>query len=177
MSESTHCRITLAAYPNGAPTDDDFALVEGPVPAPGTGELLLRTVYLSLDPYMRGRMNPVKSYSPYVEIGETMVGGTVSEVVSSNVEKYAPGDLVFGYTGWQTHAVHDGKGLLKLDPAAAPNFVVVFFDDLGWGDLSSYGNRLIRTPRIDALAEEGVLLTQFYAAVPVCTPSRAAYTT
>jgi NADPH-dependent curcumin reductase CurA len=120
MSESSHRRITLAARPEGAPRDDDFALVEGPVPTPGDGELLLRTVYLSLDPYMRGRMNAVKSYSPFVEIGETMVGGAVSEVVSSNVEKFAPGDLVFGYTGWQSHAVSDGKGLLKLDPAAAP---------------------------------------------------------
>lgn len=120
MSDSRHRRISLAARPDGAPADGDFALVDGPVQTPGDGELLLRTVYLSLDPYMRGRMNAVKSYSPFVEIGETMVGGTVSEVVSSNVETFAPGDLVFGYTGWQSHAISDGKGLLKLDPAAAP---------------------------------------------------------
>ncbi len=120
MSDSKLRRITLAARPDGAPKDSDFALIEDAVPVPQSGELLLRTIYLSLDPYMRGRMNAVESYSPYVEIGETMVGGTVSEVASSNVEGFAAGDLVFGYTGWQTHAIGDGKGLRKLDPSAAP---------------------------------------------------------
>ena len=120
MSQPRNRRITLAARPEGAPSNDDFALVEEPVPAPGAGELLLRTIYLSLDPYMRGRLRAVESYVPYVEIGETMVGGAVSEVLESNVEKFAAGDIVFGYTGWQTHAVSDGKGLLKLDPGAAP---------------------------------------------------------
>ncbi|MCK5363852.1 MAG: NADP-dependent oxidoreductase, partial [Gammaproteobacteria bacterium] len=71
MSDSKHRRITLAARPRGAPQARDFALVEDAVPAPGSGELLLRTIYLSLDPYMRGRMNPVKSYSAFVEVGET----------------------------------------------------------------------------------------------------------
>jgi len=113
-------RVTLAARPEGAPKDGDFALVEEALPTPGPGELLLRTIYLSLDPYMRGRMTAVKSYSPFVEIGETMVGGAVSEVVSSNVQGYVPGDLVFGYTGWQSHAIVDGKGLRKLDARAAP---------------------------------------------------------
>lgn len=120
MTEPKRLRITLAARPDGAPKDSDFALVEDAVPTPGPGELLLKTIYLSLDPYMRGRMNAVKSYAPFVEIGETMVGGTVSEVLSSQADGFAPGDLVFGYTGWQTHAVSDGKGLRKLDPAAAP---------------------------------------------------------
>lgn len=120
MSESKRRRITLAAHPQGAPQESDFALMEDAVPSPGAGELLLRTIYLSLDPYMRGRMNPVKSYSPFVEIGQTMVGGTVSEVLNSNVEGFAPGDLVFGYTGWQSHAIDNGKGLRKLDPGAAP---------------------------------------------------------
>jgi NADPH-dependent curcumin reductase CurA len=120
VSASKHRRITLAAHPQGAPQDSDFALMEDAMPLPGPGELLLRTIYLSLDPYMRGRMNPVKSYSAFVEIGETMVGGTVSEVLSSNVEGFAPRDLVFGYTGWQSHAIDNGKGLRKLDPEAAP---------------------------------------------------------
>lgn len=120
MSESKHRRIALAARPQGAPKDSDFNLIEDALPSPGSGELMLKTIYLSLDPYMRGRMNAVKSYSPYVEIGETMVGGTVSEVVSSDVEKFSSGDLVFGYTGWQSHAISDGKGLRKLDPDAAP---------------------------------------------------------
>jgi NADPH-dependent curcumin reductase CurA len=120
VTTSKRRRITLAARPEGAPKESDFAIVEDPLPAAGSGELLLRTVYLSLDPYMRGRMNAVKSYAPFVEIGETMVGGTVSEVMSSDVEGFAAGDLVFGYTGWQTHSTSDGKGLRKLDSAAAP---------------------------------------------------------
>lgn len=120
MGESKHRRITLAVRPEGPPKDSDFALVEDAVPIPGSGELLLRTIYLSLDPYMRSRMNAVKSYAPCVELGETMVGGAVSEVSSSNLEGFAAGDLVVGYTGWQTHALSDGKGLRKLDPAAAP---------------------------------------------------------
>ena len=120
MTDSKHRRVTLAARPQGAPQMSDFAIIDGAVPVPGSGELLLRTIYLSLDPYMRGRMNAVKSYAPAVEIGETMVGGTVSEVLSSNVDGFTTGDLVFGYTGWQTHAIDDGKGLRKLDPAAAP---------------------------------------------------------
>jgi NADPH-dependent curcumin reductase CurA len=120
MTESKHRRITLAAHPQGAPQDSDFALLEDAVPSPGAGELLLKTIYLSLDPYMRGRMNPVKSYSPFVEVGETMVGGAVSEVLSSSVEGFAPGDLVLGYTGWQSHAIDNGKGLRKLDREAAP---------------------------------------------------------
>jgi hypothetical protein len=120
VSESKHRRITLAAYPQGAPKDSDFSLAEDAVPSPGSGELLLRTIYLSLDPYMRGRMNPVKSYSPFVEVGETMVGGTVSEVLSSNAEGFAAGDLVVGYTGWQSHAIDNGKGLRKLDRDVAP---------------------------------------------------------
>ncbi len=120
MTETKRRRITLAARPQGAPKDADFALAEDAVPTPGRGEILLRTIYLSLDPYMRGRMNAVKSYAPFVEIGETMVGGAVSEVVTSNDDGFAPGDLVVGYTGWQTHAVSDAKGLRKLDTAAAP---------------------------------------------------------
>lgn len=120
MTEQKHRRIALAAYPRGAPQDSDFALMEAPLPSPGCGELLLRTIYLSLDPYMRGRMNAVKSYAPSVAIGETMVGGTVSEVVSSDLEAFVPGDLVFGYTGWQSHALSDGQGLRRLDPDAAP---------------------------------------------------------
>jgi len=120
VTDSKHRRIALAARPEGAPKLSDFALSEGPVASPGPGELLLRTIYLSLDPYMRGRMNAVKSYSPCVEIGETMVGGTVSEVVSSDVAGFSAGDLVFAYTGWQSHALSNGEGLRKLDPEAAP---------------------------------------------------------
>jgi NADPH-dependent curcumin reductase len=112
--------VVLASRPVGEPMRDDFRLETTPVPEPGDGEVLLRTLYLSLDPYMRGRMSAAKSYAKPVEIGEVMTGGTVSEVVRSRNERFAPGDIVFGMTGWQTHAVSDGAGLRKLDPALAP---------------------------------------------------------
>jgi len=120
MNAPVHRRITLAARPEGAPKDSDFALVEEALASPGDGQMLLRTLYLSLDPYMRGRMNAAKSYAPRVELGETMVGAAVSEVMRSNVRGFEQGDRVVGQTGWQSHALSDGKGLRKLDPAAAP---------------------------------------------------------
>jgi NADPH-dependent curcumin reductase len=113
-------RIVLAARPVGEPKSSDFRLEEMPFPKPGAGEVLLRTKWLSLDPYMRGRMSDAPSYAKPVEIGGVMEGGTVSEVVASNNERFAPGDIVLGHTGWQTHAVSSGKGLRKLDPALAP---------------------------------------------------------
>jgi len=120
MSEERNRRIVLAARPNGEPKDSDFRLEETPVPAPGPGQVLLRTVYLSLDPYMRGRMNAAKSYAKPVEVGEVMVGGTVSRVVASNLAGFAPGDVVEGRTGWQDFALSDGKDLRKVDPSLAP---------------------------------------------------------
>ncbi len=87
------------------------------MPQAGPGEVLLRTQWLSLDPYMRGRMSDAPSYATPVEIGEVMEGGTVSEVIASNHERFAAGDIVLGHTGWQTHAVSSGKGLRKLDPS------------------------------------------------------------
>jgi NADPH-dependent curcumin reductase CurA len=115
-----HRRIVLAARPEGEPTASDFRLQEGPVPGIGDGQVLLRTLWLSLDPYMRGRMSAARSYAAPVEIGEVMVGGTVSEVAASNHPRFQTGDVVFGMGGWQSHAVSDGTGLRKLDPGAAP---------------------------------------------------------
>ena len=120
MSTRMNRRITLAARPVGAPKTSDFATVDEPVPAPGDGEMLLRTVYLSLDPYMRGRMNDVKSYVPPVRLGETMEGGTVSVVEESRHPKFSAGDIVSGRTGWQRYAVSDGKGMRVVDPSLAP---------------------------------------------------------
>ncbi len=116
----TNRRILLAARPEGSPKESDFELSEAPVSEPDDGELVLRTIYLSLDPYMRGRMNAAKSYAKAVEVGEIMTAGAVSEVVASKHPKFAEGDIVFGYTGWQTHALSDGTGLRKLDSAMAP---------------------------------------------------------
>ena len=108
MSTTINRRITLVARPRGAPTPDDFATVDDAVPAPGDGEMLLRTVYLSLDPYMRGRMNDARSYVPPVRLGGTMEGGAVSVVEESRHPKFSAGDIVFGYTGWQRYAISNG---------------------------------------------------------------------
>lgn len=113
-------RILLASRPKGEPTRDDFKLVETDVPhAPANG-VLLRTLYLSLDPYMRMRMSDAPSYTEPMRIGGVMPGGTVSEVIASNHEAFAIGDIVEGYTGWQEYAATDAAQLRKIDPALAP---------------------------------------------------------
>jgi NADPH-dependent curcumin reductase CurA len=113
-------RIVLASRPVGEPNPEDFRLEEYRIPLPGPGEVLLHTLYLSLDPYMRGRMSDAPSYAAPVAIDAVMEGGAVSKVIASNNEAWKPGDIVFGQTGWQTHALSNGKGLRKLDPDAAP---------------------------------------------------------
>ncbi|MEO6798718.1 MAG: NADP-dependent oxidoreductase [Rhodanobacter sp.] len=113
---TTQHAIVLNSRPVGAPTPDNFRLQENPLPTPAEGELLLRTLYLSLDPYMRGRMSDAKSYAPPMAIGDVMVGGTVSRVQTSKHPDFKEGDLVLGFSGWQDHALSDGTGLSKLDP-------------------------------------------------------------
>jgi NADPH-dependent curcumin reductase len=120
MTAETNRQVLLAARPRGEPTPDDFRLVEAKAPEPGPGRMLLRTVYLSLDPYMRGRMNAGPSYARPVEVGEVMEGRAVAEVVESNLNGYKPGDVVFAPTGWQEYALSDGKEARKLDPALGP---------------------------------------------------------
>jgi len=107
-------RIVLASRPSGAPTAEQFRTELGEVPQPGPGQVLLRTLYLSLDPYMRGRMSSGPSYAAPVGIGDVMVGGTVSKVQASNHSNFKVGELVLGYTGWQDYAVSDGKGLSAI---------------------------------------------------------------
>ena len=113
-------RVILKSRPVGVPKPSDFAVVEAPVPAPADGEILCRTIYLSLDPYMRGRISGVKSYAKGVDPGDLMVGGTVGEVLESKHPGFKPGELVQGYDGWQTHGVSKPAGVRKLDPAQAP---------------------------------------------------------
>jgi NADPH-dependent curcumin reductase len=120
MARSVNRQILLKSRPEGPPSLDNFELREAPTPEPGDGEVLMRTLYLSLDPYMRGRMSAAKSYANPAEIGQPMVGGTVAEIVASRNPKYAVGDVVLGYGGWQEHALSNGTGLRKLDPALAP---------------------------------------------------------
>ena len=113
-------RIVLASRPVGEPDASNFRLEDYAVPVPGDGEVLLRTIWLSLDPYMRGRMDDGPSYSAPVPIGGVMEGGTVCEVAASNNPNFAKGDIVLAHIGWQQYAVSNGKGLRKLDPANAP---------------------------------------------------------
>jgi len=116
QSTATNRRIVLNARPHGAPTAADFRLETDPVPKPEAGQVLLRTLYLSLDPYMRGRMSDGPSYAAPVALGDVMVGATVSRVDVSRHGDFKVGDRVLGYTGWQDYAVSDGKGLTSLYP-------------------------------------------------------------
>jgi len=109
-------RVVLASRPVGEPKASDFRIEEYAVPEPGEGQVLLRTIWLSLDPYMRGRMSDGPSYAQPVPIGGVMEGGTVSEVIASNNPGFSNGDIVLSRAGWQTHALSDGKGLAKIDP-------------------------------------------------------------
>lgn len=114
MKQQQNRRWLLASRPHGAPTPENFRLDTTEVPTPATGEVLLRTVFLSLDPYMRGRMSDEPSYSAPVELGDVMVGGTVSRVETSKLEGFEEGDWVLGYSGWQDYALSDGTGLTNL---------------------------------------------------------------
>jgi hypothetical protein len=117
MSALVNRRILLAARPKGAPTAANFSLDEHEVVLPTAGQVLTETLYLSLDPYMRGRMSDAPSYAAPVALGAVMVGGTVSRVIASENPNFTPGDLVLGFAGWQTYALTDGSALTKLDPA------------------------------------------------------------
>ena len=107
-------RIVLNARPRGAPSAEDFRVEDDPVPTPEAGQVLLRTLYLSLDPYMRGRMSDGPSYAAPVALGDVMVGATVSRVEVSRHGDFKVGELVLGYAGWQDYALSDGKGLSTL---------------------------------------------------------------
>lgn len=117
QTDTENRRLVLAERPNGEPTDATLRLETAGIPEPGAGEMLLRTVFLSLDPYMRGRMSDAPSYAAPVELDEVMVGGTVSRVVKSNIERYAAGDWVLSSNGWQDYAVSNGEGVTQLGAA------------------------------------------------------------
>jgi NADPH-dependent curcumin reductase len=133
-------RIRLASRPHGEPVADDFTHDEVEVPEPAPGEVLLRTRYLSLDPYVRGRMSDAKSYAAPMEVGDVIVGGTVSEVVESAADGFAPGDTVLSYGGWQEYSVEPAARLRLLDPAAAP--VTTALGVLGMPGFTAYAGLL-----------------------------------
>lgn len=113
-------RIALASRPSGAPTPSNFRLEEAALPDLLDGQVLLETIYLSLDPYMRGRMSDAKSYAEPIAIGDVMVGATVSRIKQTRHRDWNEGDIVVAYSGWQTHAISDGSDLRRIDPALAP---------------------------------------------------------
>jgi NADPH-dependent curcumin reductase len=114
QTETTNRQILLTERPKGEPTAKTLRLKEADVPSIGNGQMLLRTVFLSLDPYMRGRMSDAPSYAAPVEIGGVMVGGTVARVVKSQLIGFTPGDWVLSFNGWQDYALSDGKGVTNL---------------------------------------------------------------
>jgi NADPH-dependent curcumin reductase CurA len=113
-------QVLFRSRPEGLPSESNFEIVQSTMPEAGQGEVLRRTIYLSLDPYMRGRMSTAKSYAEPAKLGEPMVGSTISEVIESKNPRYRAGDFVLGLDGWQSYAVCEGKGLRKLDPVEAP---------------------------------------------------------
>ena len=119
MNES-NLRITLASRPQGWPEPGHFQLETAPLPVPGAGQVLVRNRWLSLDPYMRGRMSDAKSYVEPVALGDVMPGGTVGEVVASNAPQLQVGDLVTGMLGWQRYAVADAAAVRRIDAAGVP---------------------------------------------------------
>ena len=113
-------QITLASRPVGYPKESDFNVVEVPIPAPEDGEVLVKTIYLSVDPYMRGRINAAKSYAANVEIDEIMIGGVIAQVIASKHPNFEEGDIVNANIGWQEYGVAAGDGLRKIDSTIAP---------------------------------------------------------
>ncbi|WP_328555740.1 MULTISPECIES: NADP-dependent oxidoreductase [unclassified Streptomyces] len=132
----------LVGRPVGWPEPADFALVEEEVRQPGPGEVLVRNVHVSVDPYMRGRMSAAKSYVAPFELGKTMQGGAVGEVIASNAEGIAVGDHVLHFLGWREYAVVDAKQAVKVDPEAAP--LSTYLGVLGMTGLTAYAG-LLRT--------------------------------
>ncbi|HZH89216.1 MAG TPA: NADP-dependent oxidoreductase [Pyrinomonadaceae bacterium] len=134
-------KIILAGRPTGMPSEDNFRIVDAEMPRPAEGEVLLKTLYLSVDPYMRGRMNEGKSYVAPFELNEVITGGVVGEVVESRSGNFQPGDIVAGYLGWELYSVAKGDEgtpnlLRKIDPAHAP--VTTALGILGMPGLTAY---------------------------------------
>ena len=146
MSEAAVKQIVLASRPKGLPTRENFRLEQVPMPELPQGGLLLRVLYLSLDPYMRGRMDDRKSYAKPVGLGEVMTGESVCKVIASDQARYAVGDIVLAPTGWRTHAASAGAALRKLNSSVAP--ITIALGVLGMPGFTAYaGLHLIGKPK------------------------------
>ncbi|MEU5270439.1 NADP-dependent oxidoreductase [Streptomyces hygroscopicus] len=130
----------LIARPEGWPKPEDFALREAPVAEPGPDQVLVRNLYMSVDPYMRGRMNDVKSYTPPFQLNQPMDGGAVGKVIASNVDGVSVGDHVLHFGGWREYAVVNGKNAVKVDPGTAP--LPAYLGVLGMPGLTAYAGLL-----------------------------------
>lgn len=136
-------QIVLASRPSGAPTLENFRIVDAALPVPAAGEVLVKTEFMSLDPYMRGRMEDVESYADPIAVGAPMQGGAVGEVLVSHHPSFAPGDKVLGMFGWATHGCLPGGQLQKLDPKLQPLSLALGALGMpgftGWHGLNAYG--------------------------------------
>ncbi|MFE9205968.1 NADP-dependent oxidoreductase [Micromonospora sp. NPDC007230] len=137
---STNREIHLASRPQGWPTPDNFRLVETEVPTPGPGQLVVRNQFISVDPYMRGRMNDVRSYVPPFALDAPLDGGAVGEVVASEADGFAPGDTVLHGLGWREYALVDAKAARQVDPNLAP--LSAYLGVLGMTGLTAYAGLL-----------------------------------
>ncbi len=140
MTKSKNCDIRLKRRPSGLPRPDDFELVESPIPSASKGQVLVRNLFMSVDPYMRGRMSDRKSYVPPFQVGEVLQGGAIGRVVTGN-DKFAAGTYVLSQAGWREWFVSDGADLVKVDPTVAP--VQAYLGVLGMPGLTAYAG-LIR---------------------------------
>ena len=129
-------QILFRSRPAGEPHESNFRCVQHGIPTPVAGEILCRTIWLSLDPYMRSRMNEGRTYTDGVDFGDVMPGGTVGQIVESHVDGWEAGDYVAGHGGWQSYWVTDGRDLRKLDPSAAP--ISTALGVLGMPGLTAY---------------------------------------
>ena len=136
MNNKISREIILKSRPVGIPKENNFELVEKPVPEPRHNQLLVRNLYMSVDPYMRGRMIDRKSYVPPFQVGQTLEGGSVGEVLESNNDRFKPGDVVVSSLGWREYFVSDGAGLTRIDPGNVP--VQAYLGTLGMPGLTAY---------------------------------------
>jgi NADPH-dependent curcumin reductase CurA len=140
MTPQKNREIRLKKRPVGMPTPADFELVEAPVAAPGPGQVLVRNSYMSVDPYMRGRMVDRESYTPPFQIGEALSGGAVGQVVESKNDKFKKGDFVSNFAGWREWFLSTGADLQKIDPALAP--LSAYLGTFGMPGLTAYAGLL-----------------------------------
>jgi NADPH-dependent curcumin reductase CurA len=136
MVETVSREVHLKQRPVGEPIESDFEVVEVPVTEPGEGEVLVRNIYISVDPYMRGRMFDRESYTPPFQLGEPMTGGCVGQVVDSKSGKFQVGDYVLGMQGWREFFLSDGLGLFKIDPTMVP--IQTYLGTMGMPGFTAY---------------------------------------